>query len=126
MLVKDWHWRSHLGIGPAYKLISPASAPKYPCTLFIRKNESLCELGHRRFLGRLSLEKIMCLNFAGEHTQKCDREKRERLWHQVKSIYRLYLDLVVKQFHYINSLNTWATNFATFRNQKLYWGTVFL
>ena len=50
---------SHLGIGLAYKLKSPASAPKYPCALFIRKNDSLGELGHRGFLaffdGRLGM-----------------------------------------------------------------------
>ena len=40
------HWRSHLGIGLAYKLKSPASAPKYLCTLFLRKNGSLGKLGH--------------------------------------------------------------------------------
>ena len=42
-----------------YKLKSPASAPKYLSVLFIRKNDSLGELGHRLFLaffgGRLGL-----------------------------------------------------------------------
>ena len=37
---------THLGIGLAYKLKSPASAPKYPCALFILKNGSLGELGY--------------------------------------------------------------------------------
>ena len=134
VLVKDWHWRSHLGIGLAYKLKSPASAPKYPCALLIRKNGSLGELGHQRFLAflvkdyicyifaiviRLSLEKIMCLNFARERIQKCDKENRECRWRQIKSMYRLYLDLVVTKLNYINCLNGWATkatNCATFRN----------
>ena len=68
----------------------------------------------------------MCLNFVGERTQKCDKENREWRWRQIKSIYRLYLDLVVKKLCYINCLNAWATNCATFRNQKLCCGTVFL
>ena len=68
----------------------------------------------------------MCLYFVGEHTQKSDRETRERLWCQIKSIYRLYLDFVVKQLYYINCLNASATNCATFRNQKVCCGTVFL
>ena len=58
----------------------------------------------------------MCLNFVGERTQKCDKENRE--WRQ-RQIGRLYLDLVVKKLCYINCLNAWATNCATFRNQKL-------
>ena len=62
----------------------------------------------------------MCLYFVGERTQKSDRENRE--W----PIYRLYLDLVMKQLYHINCLNAWATNCATFRNQKLCCGTVFL
>ena len=33
VLVKDWHWRLHLGIGLAYQLKSPALPPKYPCAL---------------------------------------------------------------------------------------------
>ena len=63
MLVKDWHWRSHLGIGLAYKLKSPASAPKYPCALLIRKNGSLGELGHQRFLAFL-VKDYICYIFA--------------------------------------------------------------
>ena len=39
----------------------------------------------------------MCLNFVGERTQKCDRENREWQRRQITSIYRLYLDLVVKK-----------------------------
>ena len=68
----------------------------------------------------------MCLNFVGERTQKCDRKNREWPWRQIISICRLYLDLVVKQLCYINCLNAWATSCATFRNQKLCCGTVFL
>ena len=68
----------------------------------------------------------MCLNFVGERTQKCDRENRERRWRQILSICRLYLDFIVKQFCYINCLNAWATHCATYRNQKLCCGTVFL
>ena len=68
----------------------------------------------------------MCLNFVGERTQKCDRENREWWWRQIKSIYRLHLDLVVKQLCYISCLNACATNCATFRNQKLCCGAVFL
>ena len=47
----------------------------------------------------------MCLNFVEERTQKCDRENREWRWRQIKSIYRLHLDLVVKQLCYISCLN---------------------
>ena len=61
----------------------------------------------------------MCLNFVGELTQKCDTENREWWWRPIKSIYRLHLDLVVKQLCCINCLNAWATSCATFRNQKL-------
>ena len=67
----------------------------------------------------------MCLNFVGERTQKCDKENREWWWRQIKSIYRLYLDLVVKKLYYINCLNVWDANCAFFRNQKLCCGTVF-
>ena len=116
MLVKDCHWRSHLSIGLAYKLKSPALAPKYSFALFLQKNGSLGELGHRWFLAFL----------AEERTQKCDRENRDWWWCQIKSIYRLHLDLVVKQLCYISCLNACATNCATFRNQKLCCGTVFL
>ena len=72
------------------------------------------------------MEKIICLNFVEERTQKCDRENREWRWCQIKSIYRLHLDLVVKQLCYISCLNACATNCATFRNQKLCCCTVFL
>ena len=68
----------------------------------------------------------MCLNFVRERTQKCDKEIREWRWRQIKSIYRLYLDLVIKKLYYINCLNGWTTNRATFRNQKLCGGRVFL
>ena len=68
---------------------------------------------------------IWHMGWAGR-TQKCDRENWEWWWHQIKSIYRLYLDLVVKQLCCINCLNAWATNCAPFRNQKLCCGTVFL
>ena len=68
----------------------------------------------------------MCLNFMEERTQKGDRENREGRWRQVKSIYRLYLDLVDEQICYNNCSNAWATNCATFKNQKLCYGTVFL
>ena len=68
----------------------------------------------------------MCLNFVEERTQKCDRENREWRWYQIKSIYRLNLDLVVKQLYYISCVNSCATSCATFRNQKLCCGTVFL
>ena len=72
------------------------------------------------------MEKIICLNFVEERTQKCDRENREWRWYQIKSIYRLHLGLVVKQLYYISCLNAYATNCATFRNRKLCCGTVFL
>ena len=39
---------------------------------------------------------------------------------------KMIVDLVVQQLCYINCLNTWATNCATFRNEKLGCGTVFL
>ena len=97
---------------------SAPSTPNCPCTLFIRTNGSLDELGHWWFLvfllvdltsswfkERLSLEKNMRLNFVGQRTQKCHRENRELRWRQIKSIYRLYLDLVVNQPCYINCLN---------------------
>ena len=74
---------------------------------------------HLRVVREAVLEDIMCLNFVEERSQKCDRENREGRWRQITSIYRLYLDLVVKKFYYINCLNTWATNCATFRNQML-------
>ena len=70
------------------------------------------------------MEKIICLNFVEERTQKCARENREWQWYQIKSIYRLHLDLVVKQLYYISCLNACATNCATFRIQKLCCGTV--
>ena len=38
----------------------------------------------------------------------------------------MIVDLVAKQLGYINCLNTWATNCATFGNQKLCCGNVFL
>ena len=72
------------------------------------------------------MEKIICLNFVEERTQKCDRENREWRWYQIKSICKLHLDLVVKQLYYIICLNACATNCATFRNQKLCFGTAFL
>ena len=72
------------------------------------------------------MEKIICLNFLEERTQKCDRENREWQWYQIKLIYSLHLDLVVKQLCYISCLNACATNCATFRSQKFCCGTVFL
>ena len=39
---------------------------------------------------------------------------------------KMIVELVVKQLCHINCLNTWATNCATFRNQKLCCGTAFL
>ena len=54
------------------------------------------------------MEKIMCLNFVEESTQKCHRENQEWQWCQIKSIYRLHLDLVVKQLCYNSCLNAWA------------------
>ena len=75
---------------------------------------------------RLFMEKIMCLNFVEERTQKCDRENWEWRWRQIKSFYRLHLDLVVSQLCYNSCLNAWTTNCANFRNQKLCSGTVFL
>ena len=62
MLLKNWHRESHLGIGLAYKLKDPALAPKYPCALFIRKNDSLVELGHQWFLAFL-VEDQVCYIF---------------------------------------------------------------
>ena len=70
------------------------------------------------------MEKIKCLNFVEERPQQCDRENR--VWCQIKSKYRLQLDLAVKQFSYISCLNACATHCATFRNQKSCCGTVFL
>ena len=46
MLVKDYHWRSYLGIGLSNKLNSPVSDAKYTCGVFLQKNGSLGELGH--------------------------------------------------------------------------------
>ena len=68
----------------------------------------------------------MCLNSLGQRTQKCDRENQVLRWRQIKSIYRWYLDLVVKHLRSINCLNAWDTICATFGKQKLYCGTVFL
>ena len=39
---------------------------------------------------------------------------------------KMIVDLVAKQLCYVNCSNTWATNCATFRNQKLCCGNVFL
>ena len=39
---------------------------------------------------------------------------------------KMVVDLVVKQLCYIDFLNVWATNCATFGNQKLRCDTVFL
>ena len=64
----------------------------------------------------------MCLNFVEERTQKCGKENREWKRCPIKSIYRLLLDLVLKELCYISCLNAWAT----FRNQKLCCGTAFL
>ena len=72
------------------------------------------------------MEKKIRLNFVEERTQKCDKENREWRRYQIKSIYRLHLDLVFKQLYYISCLNACATNCTTFRNQKLCCGTVFL
>ena len=38
----------------------------------------------------------------------------------------MIVDLVAKQLCYINCSNTWATNCATFINQKLCCGNLFL
>ena len=57
----------------------------------------------------------MCLKFLGERTQKSDR-KTESGGGVRSNIYRLHLELVVKQLCYN----------ATFRNQKLCCSTVFL
>ena len=108
MLVKDWRWRSHLGIGLPYILKSPFSAPKHPCALFILKNGSLGELGHQWFLhfrlGLLHLHdcKGACL------WRLCAWTLRGNVLRSVigktksnggvrSNIYRLHLDLVVKQ-----------------------------
>ena len=72
------------------------------------------------------MEKIFCLYSVGERTQKSDRKHRKWPWRQIKSVYRLYLDWVVKKIYYINCVNAWATNCATFINQKLCCDTVFL
>ena len=40
----------------------------------------------------------MRLNSVGELIQKCDSEKREGGWRQIKLIYRWHLDLVAKRF----------------------------
>ena len=66
------------------------------------------------------------LEFCGGTYSEVDRENREWRWCQTKSVYRLHLDLVVKQLCYISCLNAFATNCATFRNQKLCCDTVFL
>ena len=75
---------------------------------------------------RLRLEKTMCLKSVGERSQKCDRGNREQWWCQIKSIYRWYLDLVVKRLHCINYLNAWVNSCATFSNQMLCCGTFLL
>ena len=45
--------------------------------------------------------------FCGGHTRKCDRENWECQWHQIKLIYSLNHDLIVKQRCYFNCLNAW-------------------
>ena len=60
------------------------------------------------------------------HRFTCGERK---FWQNIKktqNVMKMIVDLVVQQLCYINCLNTWATNCATFRNQKLCCGTVFL
>ena len=45
------------------------------------------------------------LEFCGGTYSEVDRENREWRWCQTKSVYRLHLDLVVKQLCYISCLN---------------------
>ena len=60
---------------------------KVPLGVFLKKNGSFGELGYQGFLspfggrqgllhvpGWMRLEKTICLNSVGKHTQKCDRE----------------------------------------------------
>ena len=56
----------------------------------------------------------MCLNSVGQRAQKSDKENRELRWRQIKSIYRWYIDLVVKRLGCNYRLNAWDTNCATF------------
>ena len=52
------------------------------------------------------------LNSVGEPPEKYNREKREWWWRQIKSIYRWYLDMVIKRLRCINCLNSWAANMS--------------
>ena len=54
--MKDWRWKSYLGIGLTYKLKSPVSAAKYIFGVLLQKNDSLGELGHQGFLALLMVE----------------------------------------------------------------------
>ena len=107
----------------------------------LRKNSSLGELGHRDFQAFLVLEQFCyifvtvreaafreeyVLEFCGERTQKYSRENRAWRWRQINSIYRWYLDLVLKRLCCINCLNAQDTNCATSSNQKFCCGTFFL
>ena len=56
MLVKDWRWKSYLGICHIYKLKSPVSAAKYLSDVFLQKNYSLGEMGHQGFLALLVVD----------------------------------------------------------------------
>ena len=47
---------SYLGIDLANKLKSSVLATKYPCDVFLRKNDNLSELEHRGFLAFLAIE----------------------------------------------------------------------
>ena len=137
--MKDWRWRSYLGIGLANKLKSPVSAKVLFVMCFYGKWQ-LRWIGRSRifspFGGRLGvlhvrdwrifLEKTLLFNSVWERTQKCDRENQVWRWCQIKPIYMWYLDLVFKRLRGINCLNSWVTNCANFWNQKSCCGTVFL
>ena len=141
VLVKDWHWKSYLGIGMANKLTSLISAAKYRCCVFLRENGSLSESRPQGFLAFLVADYVCYIfvtvretafgedyvfEFCGGTFSKVWQGKPRVAVALEKRIYRWYLGLVVKRLHCITCLNAWAANCATFWNQKLCCGTVFL
>ena len=106
-----------------------------------RKKCTLRELRQRDFLGILVVEYICyifltvreaafaenyTLTFCGVTNSEMWQGKPRGAMASEKPIYRWHLDLIAKGLRCNNCLNTWATNCATFWNQKLCCVTVFL
>ena len=52
----------------------------------------------------MRLDKVVCLKYVGERSQRCDRENQEWRWRQIKPIYTWYLELAVRRLRCINCL----------------------